>query len=94
MSAAAAWGHLLPESAFLCSCPGRAGYLERENLLARANELGDRFQSERGSGKRWLSSGTSEPGRNAAIELVRSSDKREPPSMRLNRSCNTVMSTA
>src|SRR6266851_4352283 len=53
---------------------------ERENLLARANELGDRFQKRaRQWQKRWPIVGDIRGlGGMQAIELVRSSDKREP----------------
>src|SRR6476620_881570 len=53
---------------------------ERENLLARANELGDRFQRRaRQWQKQWPIVGDVRGlGGMQAIELVQSSDKREP----------------
>src|ERR1700726_59525 len=54
--------------------------LERENLLERANELGDRFQTRaREWQSRWRIIGDVRGlGGMQAIELVKSSDKREP----------------
>jgi 4-aminobutyrate aminotransferase/(S)-3-amino-2-methylpropionate transaminase len=53
---------------------------ERENLLARANELGEHFQKRaRQWQKRWPMVGDVRGlGGMQAIELVQSSDKREP----------------
>jgi 4-aminobutyrate aminotransferase/(S)-3-amino-2-methylpropionate transaminase len=53
---------------------------ERENLLARANDIGDRFQDRaRQWQKRWPFVGDVRGlGGMQAIELVRSPDKREP----------------
>ena len=69
---------------------------ERENLLARANELGDRFQRRaREWQRRWSIIGDVRGlGGMQAIELVKSQEQKFPQQKKPSRSRNIATSTA